>query len=136
MIFFGGNQKISLGAWGEEFAQKHYKKQGFKILGANVFNRKGKRLGELDFIAKNKSQIIFVEVKTRSSREGKFGTGAEAVHFYKQQRILKAVKLFLINNPKFQNLEQRIDVCVVIAGNLDKEPQSVTIIPNAVEDWT
>ena len=116
-------------------AQAEYIKLGFAIIAANEFNRKGKRLGEIDFIAKNKDKIIFVEVKTRSNEAGTFGGGAEAVDRYKQVKLLKAVKTYLARNPIYQQLQPQIDVCLVRMTNLDKGPDSVTIIANAVEDW-
>jgi len=122
-----------LGRLGEVFAQAEYKKQGYKILGANVFNRRGKRMGEIDFVATKGRNIVFVEVKTRTSPGGRFGLPQESVNFYKQQRLLRMVKLFLLQHPEFQKFTPRIDVCVVICG-LDKLPQRAIIIPNAVED--
>ena len=47
------------------------------------------RLGEIDFIAKDKEQIIFVEVKTRNTSADKFGTAAEAVNEFKQIKFLR-----------------------------------------------
>lgn len=124
-----------LGELGEDIAQKEYIKNGFKILDRNVFNRKGKRAGEIDFIALNSEQIIFVEVKTRTDSHGRFGGPAEAVNSFKQIKILKAIKIFLLTHPEFENLRPSIDVCVVKMSNLDINSYSVTIIPNAVEDW-
>jgi len=144
----------TLGQIGEEFAQAEYKKQGFKVIDANYFYRKGKRAGEIDFIATDKHRIIFVEVKTRASEIDRFGTAQDSVNQFKQIKLLKAVKLFLLNNPKFAKFKPQIDVCVVMAKDfsqltlvemdpakyiakvpVDKLPFSATIIPNAVEDW-
>ena len=125
----------SLGQYGEEVAQEEYKKRGYKIIAANFFNKKGLRLGEIDFIATDAKTIVFVEVKTRSSRLGKFGTPEESVNVFKQRKILKAVKLFIISHQKYAAFNPRIDVCVIIASAVDKHPESVTILPSAVEDW-
>jgi putative endonuclease len=127
--------ETTLGQLGESYAQAEYGRQGFAIVAKNEFNRKGKRLGEIDFIAKNKDKIIFVEVKTRSAEDGKFGGAAEAVDVFKQRKILKAVKVYLLRNPIYQQLQPQIDVCVVQCDDLDKTPNSVTIITNAVEDF-
>lgn len=127
----------TLGQLGEEFAQGQYKKQGYEILTANFFNKKGKRLGEIDFVAKNKEKLVFVEVKTRTALSSeKFGTAAEAVNAFKQQKILRAVKVFLLGNRQYQNLRPQIDVCTVSFSELDKPSFSAIIIPNAVEDWS
>ncbi len=126
----------TLGQLGEEFAQQEYKNRGLQIITANFFNRKGKRLGEVDFIAKDKHRIIFVEVKSRTAGIDKFGKGIESVNQFKQTKLLKAVKIFLNQNPKYQVLRPQIDVCLVEFNGVDKIPQSVKIIPNAVEDWS
>ena len=77
----------SLGQLGEEFAQAEYKRRGYQIIAKNEYNTKGKQFGEIDFIAKTGQVINFVEVKTRSGSVDRFGTGAEAVNIYKQQKI-------------------------------------------------
>lgn len=125
---------LSLGQWGERMAQEKYKSLGFKIVGQNFFNRKGKRLGEVDFIAVNKEKIVFVEVKTRSLSSSKFGTALEAVDYYKQKKILKTTKLFLQSNSKYSCLMPQIDVCTVEVIDIDKREYYVKIITNAVED--
>ncbi len=144
----------TLGQIGEEFAQRYYEQLGFTIVAKNEYNKKGKQLGEIDFIAKNKEQIVFVEVKTRQRPEGRFGSGEEAVNGFKQAKILKAVKIFLLKHAEYAAHSPRIDVCVVLAGSLaglrqisvsppkyvldtllDKLPFSVKLVVNAVEDW-
>lgn len=124
----------TLGQLGEEAAQKEYKIRGYEILAANFFNRKGKRLGEADFIARDKTSLVFVEVKTRGMGQGRFGTGAEAVDIYKQRKILKAVKVFLLSHQEFQALRPQIDVCIMEQGPFDKSLKCAKIITNAVED--
>lgn len=125
----------TLGQTGEALAGQEYKKQGFEIIAANFFNRKGLRLGEVDLVVTGKGKIIFVEVKTRTTVQGRFGSGVEAVDAYKQKKLLKAVKVFLQQNPKYQSFQPQIDVCEIVMSALDKKPESVKIITNAVEDW-
>ncbi len=124
----------SLGQMGEEFSQREYVKQGYKIVASNEYNKKGKRLGEIDFIAKNKERLAFVEVKTRTSGSVKYGTGAEAVDVYKQAKILKAVKIYLLRHPEFSELKPQIDVAVVEFSEIDKAFKSAIIYMNSVED--
>lgn len=125
----------TLGQAGELIAQKEYEQKGFELVASNFFNNRGLRLGEVDVIVKNKQKIIFVEVKTRKTEIGKFGTGAESVNTFKQIKLLKAVKVFLQQNPEYANLQPQIDVCLVGLVSVDKEPEYVKIISNAVEDW-
>lgn len=125
----------SLGQLGEELAQGEYKSRGYTVIAANFFNKKGLRKGEVDVIAidADKKHIVFVEVKTRKDHDSMFGTGMEAVNYFKQRKLLAAVKVFLLQNPKYALLQPRIDVCEIIL-NLDNTVKSVTIITNAVED--
>ena len=125
----------TLGQLGEEFAQAEYQKQGFKIIAKNEFNKKGLRRGEIDFIAKDKNKIAFVEVKTRKSGAGKFGQGEKSVNWSKQSKLLKAVKIYLLENRQYLNLQPRIDVCVVDFNGFDRKFRCAKIIANAVEDW-
>jgi Holliday junction resolvase-like predicted endonuclease len=123
-----------LGRWGERMAQAEYRSSGYKIIRQNVFNRRGKQVGEIDFIALGRGCIVFVEVKTRVIGGSRFGTGFEAIHQLKQQRLLRAVKMFLNKQPKYQKLQPRIDACLVEVGHLDRGQKRVTILPNAVSD--
>ena len=124
----------SLGRLGEEAAQEEYKKLGYKIIATNEYNKKGKQLGEIDFIAKNDKKIIFVEVKTRNPAKAKFGTAEESVNIYKQKKILSAVKVYLLTHNEYVNLQPQIDVCVMKYDELDKTLKCDKIILNAVED--
>lgn len=143
----------TLGQLGEEYAQEVYKKRGYEIIAANFFNKKGVRKGEIDFVATDSEKIVFVEVKTRAREKGKFGFAAESVDGSKQRKLLKAVQIFLLQNPKFTSRQPRIDVCVLqlldptrlilkqvdpptyeVRGKLDNTVFSVKILVNAVED--
>lgn len=125
------NKKQSLGQWGEEYIAKEYKKKGFKILDKNYFNRKGKSLGEIDFIAVKGRDLAFVEVKTRTNTA--FGRPAESVDMFKQQKLVRATKMFLKYNPKYRDYDYRIDVAELIT-DLDRNVKDVNILVNAVED--
>lgn len=125
----------TLGQLGEEFAGRHYQKLGYKILQVNVYNKKGLRKGEIDFIAQKKQDLVFVEVKTRKSTQSRFGKAEESVNYFKQQKILKAVKLYFAQNRKMEVLRPRIDICVVLYRELDNSLVCDKIISNAVEDY-
>lgn len=126
------NNNLTLGQRGERYAQRYYERAGFRIVARNVYNQKGKQLGELDFVAVKEKDIVFVEVKTRSVKAVKFGSPEESVTYWKQKKLVKAVKWFLIRYPLYQNLRPRIDVCAIRV--LDNMKPYVTIISNAVED--
>lgn len=120
---------------GELWAQKEYQKRGYAIVAQNEYHHKGKRLGEIDFIAKNKTCLVFVEVKTRTAGPSRFGAGVEAVDRFKQLKMLKAIKQYLLKHPEYQSLRPQIDVCAIEVSNVDSQKYSVTILENSVEDW-
>lgn len=126
----------SLGARGEQLAALEYVRRGYRILARNEFNKKGKRIGELDLIAVSRQQIIFVEVKTRTVGSDRFGSAAEAVTASKQRRVLRAAQYFLAHHPQYHSLRPQVDVCVVLVDPVDTEAFSVTIIENSVDDLT
>lgn len=53
------------GDLGERAAAKYLKEKGYEIIETNFQNNLGRRLGEIDIIAKEKDELVFVEVKTR-----------------------------------------------------------------------
>jgi len=57
--------KNTLGTQGEKIATDYLKKKGYQILERNYSNPAGRRLGEIDIIAKKDGALVFVEVKTR-----------------------------------------------------------------------
>lgn len=83
-------RKREIGDFGEEITSKYLEKNGYRILGRNY----SKPFGEIDIIAIKGDMISFVEVKTRKSDD--FAYAAEAVDFYKQERIKRASQAFLM----------------------------------------
>lgn len=96
---------------GEKQAVKYLKKQGYKILATNYATK----LGELDIIAKEKNELIFVEVKTRLTTE--FGLPREAVTNYKQNKIRQVATEYLKSTGNL-NRECRCDVIEILNGEL------------------
>jgi len=58
-------QKRNTGNLGEKVAAKYLKDKGYSIIETNYRNTIGHQVGEIDIIAKEKEEIVFVEVKTR-----------------------------------------------------------------------
>jgi putative endonuclease len=73
--------KDAVGRFGEEVAARHLQAAGLQILARNWRCRQG----ELDIVARDGTQLVIVEVKTRSSLG--YGSPAEAVHRAKSARI-------------------------------------------------
>ncbi len=99
-----------IGKFGENVATKYLQRKGYKILERNFSCKQG----EIDIIAKDFSQLVFIEVKTRTSQE--FGRPAEAVNKVKKKHLEKAVKYYLYKN-KQENKFIRLDVIEVNLKN-------------------
>lgn len=113
-----------IGKLGEQLAVKALKKARYKIIERN-FNA---RIGEIDIIAKDKEYLCFVEVRMRKSED--YGSGAETVNIYKQQKIIKAAGAYLLKH-NLTDCPCRFDV-VSITGNGGKN-SSVELIKDAFE---
>lgn len=87
--------KKILGRSGENRAVKFIKKAGLKVLERNYRTR----TGEIDIIAKDGDEIVFVEVKTRSG-DG-YGAPAEAVDAFKQKKYAAVASEYLRSEELF-----------------------------------
>lgn len=59
-----------LGLLGEDLGCRYLEKKGYTIIEKNYCNALGRRLGEIDIVAKKGGELIFIEVKSRIGREG------------------------------------------------------------------
>lgn len=82
-------ERHTLGAAGEDAACEYLQKQKYRILARNYRIPRG----EIDIIAKDGHELVFVEVKTR--RSARYGYPEEAVSFAKEQRIARAIRHYL-----------------------------------------
>ena len=100
-----------VGKLGEDAAAKFLSKNGYKILERNIHISHN----EIDIIAKNKSFLVFAEVKTRTVGEdlySEYGTPAAAVTKQKQMRIITAARSYLYIK-KISDIQPRFDVVEV-----------------------
>ena len=75
--------KKLLGKKGEKLVEKYLKERGYTLLKRNFRTP----FGEADLVMQDGDEIVFVEVKTRTSEA--FGTPKEAVGRAKQKRYYK-----------------------------------------------
>jgi putative endonuclease len=83
------SQNIRLGRLGEDAARKYLSAGGMQFLTGNFRTPRG----EIDLIFRDRSCLVFVEVKTRS--EGTRTRPALAVDLRKRQRISRAAETYL-----------------------------------------
>lgn len=93
----------NVGFLGEDLAADALEKKGYKILKRNFQNR----FGEIDIIARDRSILVFVEVKTKKGVD--FGMPEEMINASKLRRVQKMAEVYM--NGK--NLPCRIDVLAI-----------------------
>lgn len=97
----------ALGRFGEAWARGYLARKGYQILDTNIRYR----VGELDIIARDGSQIVFVEVKCR--RSSQFGSPAEAVTRRKYERLSLAIGTYL-REKGLEFADYRLDVIALV----------------------
>ena len=95
--------KKELGARGEELAVRYLKNRGYRILERNY----RVKLGEIDIIAEQGGDLVFIEVKTRS--DSLFGSPFDSVTVPKQKQLAK-VALEYMSQCGCHNRPARFDV--------------------------
>jgi putative endonuclease len=109
-----------LGKKGELIARKYLEKKGFEILESNW--RHGK--DEVDLIASDSSELVMVEVKTRSTRF--FGDPSEAVGGAKENFMIRAAESYLeLHN---LDIDTRFDIVSIV---IDKRGTHIEHIRDA-----
>jgi putative endonuclease len=98
------------GALGEEIAAGFLARHGYRIIERNFRFR---RSGEIDIVARDGEDLVFCEVKMRSSDA--FGLPEEAVTPSKQRRIRKIAAAYLAVN-RIAGRACRFDVVSIRSG--------------------
>ena len=102
-------ERQRLGNYGELLARQILEDRGYRIL----HRRYKTRYGEIDLIARDGNQLVFIEVKTRMSKA--FGTGLDAVTKQKRIHLLRTAYCYLQQHA-YRDQPCRFDI---IALNLD-----------------
>lgn len=127
-MIFGSKKPTSLGKRGEESAINYLRKNGYKILEKNFYNAEGRMLGEIDIVAKEKDEIVFIEVKTRSFSKNFLFPPEESVTPAKLRKLSKIASYYMARNNLF-NYPYRFDVITIVAEK-DKNYASLRHIKN------
>ena len=129
--------RIEFGKWGEEVAAQYLKQRGYAILERNTRTP----YGEIDIIASqkvgsmsglneqvNESMLVFIEVKTRSSKA--YGYPEQALTSRKKENLLSSIQDYLQCHPDM-DLAWRVDVISIQRTKKDKSPK-ITHFENAL----
>lgn len=113
--------KLQEGKKGEDLAVSFLKNLGYQIIDRNFRLRNG----EIDIVCldKEKTTLVFVEVKTRSSDE--FGSPLEAITWWKLKALTRAAQFYKISHRGLPDL-MRIDaVSVKLSETRDPEIEHI-----------
>ena len=110
------------GVWGEIFAVRYLRDNGYEILCSNYVCR----FGEIDIIAKKDNAVSFVEVKTRNKKTEI--RPMEAVDAGKRSRLEMTAKNFIAYMKT--DAAMRFDVCEVYVDDSNKLTE-INYIENA-----
>ena len=134
-------QKQKIGEIGENMAVKHLKKRGFKILDRNY----RKKWGEIDIIAEKDSSgsflrriftpnkiLHFIEVKSVAFKPTNQGYQPEEnVHSWKQKRLGRAVKTYLLDKKIPEKMGYQIDIMAVFI-DLNSKKAKIRMTENVI----
>jgi len=112
-----------LGNDGEIIAEKYLLERGYTIIKKNYRCP----IGEMDIIAFENNELVFVEVKTRTSL--RYGYPHQAVGYRKQQRYYRMSAYYRAAHSQYADLNCRFDIIEVYLP-LDGK-QTINHIKNA-----
>jgi putative endonuclease len=115
--------KITTGKEGETIAAAFLKKNGYRICETNFRCI----LGEIDIIARDKGEIVFIEVKTRKS--GELGYPEQAVGIRKQKKMSQ-LALWYLQKKNITDASARFDV---VAITMLPSGNEIKLIKNAFD---
>jgi putative endonuclease len=102
----------AIGSRAERRALWHYRVRGYRVLATNVWIAGY----ELDLVLRRGRQLVFCEVKAKSSRE--LGDPLEMVGPEKVRRLRSAAEAWLAANGELRDCEARFDVATEREGKL------------------
>lgn len=100
------------GAAGEDRAAAWYQANGYEVIDRNWRCRDG----ELDLVVRRGGELVFVEVKMRTS--SRFGIPAEAVTATKQRRLRRLATRYLAEAGE-RSSALRFDVVAILGDQLE-----------------
>ena len=100
--------KDAVGRFGEDLADAALRAQGYEVLDRNWRCSDG----EIDLVALDEAELVFVEVKTRTSTA--FGDPAEAISPAKASRLRRLAVHWLAAHPQHRYPSLRFDVVAII----------------------
>ncbi|MGE8685034.1 MAG: YraN family protein [Acinetobacter sp.] len=95
---------LNLGQWAEQQARFWAEQSGYHLVECNFHSR----YGEIDLIVQREQDLVFIEVKARSTT--RYAQAVETISIHKQRKMMKTALHFLNEQSHFQNYYCRFDV--------------------------
>lgn len=100
--------KSFLGRRGEDEASRFLRRAGFSILERNYRNDRGRALGEIDIVAKEGGELVFVEVKARTVSAEDTTLPEDAITREKLRRLSRIAEAYVRERGK-EDVPYRFD---------------------------
>lgn len=114
-------RKDDVGRWGEQYARRWLERHGWLIVGTNW----NCTHGEVDIVATRGADLVFFEVKTRTST--RFGHPLEAISAAKLARMRRVAGQWLREHPEHRG-RIRLDLIAILARHGRAEVEHVEAI--------
>ncbi len=118
--------RIRLGKWGEGVAVRFLQEKGYVLVATNHRCR----WGEVDIVAQEGDDLVFVEVRTR--RSVLYGTPEESIAAAKARKLVATAQEFLQAHDQV-HAGWRIDL-IAIRLDGDRRVQDITHLRHAVQE--
>ena len=119
--------RTKLGTWGEQLAGRFLLDNGYQIVTTNYRCS----YGEVDIVAMDGEELVFVEVRTR--RTGSFGTPEESLSKPKLRRLLATCHNYL-HQSDMEDASWRVDlVAVSLHEGRDRPAPRINHVRHIVE---
>jgi putative endonuclease len=93
---------------GEDLAVEYLQQHKYGIIARNFHSA----FGELDVVATDSEELVFIEVKTRSSSN--LSQAEASITISKRKKLTKTALCFLEANPEYANWSCRFDVLIIL----------------------
>jgi putative endonuclease len=114
--------KNIVGNRGEDEASSFLRSIGYAILERNYRNDRGHAVGEIDIVAKDGDQLVFVEVKTRTAADGREPCPEANITFGKLRKLERIVSCYL-RERRCESTAYRFDAVSVVYDRSSSSPE-------------
>jgi putative endonuclease len=119
-----------LGQQAEDLVCHYLQKQKLKLVARNY----SCRYGEIDLIMRDKTSLVFIEVRYRQNSY--FGSGLETINLTKQNKVIKTAEYYLLTHHLSEKVACRFDVVGVKSNALDlQRAVSISKLSRAQVEW-